>query len=67
MSELKMKAAKAALQYIEDDMIVGVGTGSTVNFLSKNWPQSSIELMHACQARKPQKLCYGKKEFPSLI
>lgn len=35
MSELKMKAAKAALQYIEDDMVVGVGTGSTVNFFIK--------------------------------
>jgi ribose 5-phosphate isomerase A len=31
MSELKMKAALAALAYIHDDMIVGVGTGSTVN------------------------------------
>ncbi|MDI1352476.1 MAG: ribose-5-phosphate isomerase A, partial [bacterium] len=35
MSELKIKAAKAALQYIEDDMIIGVGSGSTVNFFIK--------------------------------
>ncbi|KTD69367.1 MULTISPECIES: ribose-5-phosphate isomerase RpiA [Legionella] len=35
MSELKIKAAKAALQFIEDDMVVGVGTGSTVNFFIK--------------------------------
>lgn len=35
MSELKIKAAKAAMTYIEDDMIIGVGTGSTVNFLIK--------------------------------
>jgi ribose 5-phosphate isomerase A len=28
----KRRAAEAALRYIEDDMIVGVGTGSTVNF-----------------------------------
>ena len=35
MSELKIQAAKAALAYIEDDMIVGVGTGSTVNFFIK--------------------------------
>lgn len=33
MSELKIKAAKAAIAYIEDDMVIGVGTGSTVNFL----------------------------------
>ncbi len=32
MSELKRQAAQAALKYIEDDMIVGVGTGSTVNY-----------------------------------
>lgn len=29
----KQAAAKAALRYIEDDMILGVGTGSTVNCL----------------------------------
>jgi ribose 5-phosphate isomerase A len=28
----KKAAAKAAIQYIEDDAIVGVGTGSTVNY-----------------------------------
>lgn len=35
MSELKIKAAKAALAYIENESIVGVGTGSTVNFFIK--------------------------------
>ena len=30
--ELKKQAALAALDFIEDDMIVGVGTGSTVNY-----------------------------------
>ncbi len=35
MSDLKIKAAKAALAYIEDNMVVGVGTGSTVNFFIK--------------------------------
>ena len=28
----KKAAAEAALQFVEDDMVVGVGTGSTVNF-----------------------------------
>lgn len=32
MSELKAKVAKAVLSYIDDNMIVGVGTGSTVNY-----------------------------------
>lgn len=31
MSELKAKAAHAALEYINDAQIIGVGTGSTVN------------------------------------
>ncbi|EHL31938.1 hypothetical protein LDG_6107 [Legionella drancourtii LLAP12] len=35
MSDLKIKAAKAALDYIENDSVVGVGTGSTVNFFIK--------------------------------
>ncbi len=39
MSELKIKAAKAAMAYIEDDMIIGVGTGSTVNFFIKELAQ----------------------------
>jgi ribose 5-phosphate isomerase A len=32
MNQLKENAAKAALDYIHDDMIVGIGTGSTVNY-----------------------------------
>lgn len=35
MSELKIKAAQAAMAYIEDDMVIGIGTGSTVNFFIK--------------------------------
>jgi ribose 5-phosphate isomerase A len=35
MNELKIKVAKAALDYIEQDSVVGVGTGSTVNFFIK--------------------------------
>jgi ribose 5-phosphate isomerase A len=38
-SELKRKAAAAALEYIKDDAIVGVGTGSTVNELIALLPQ----------------------------
>ena len=28
----KKAAAEAALEYVDDDMVVGVGTGSTVNY-----------------------------------
>ena len=30
--EKKRRVAEAAIKYVEDDMVVGVGTGSTVNF-----------------------------------
>ncbi len=30
--DLKRSAAQAALKYVDDDMVVGVGTGSTVNY-----------------------------------
>lgn len=33
MNDMKRKAAIAALSYIKDDMVVGIGTGSTVNCL----------------------------------
>lgn len=39
MSELKRKAAQAALKYVEDDMIIGVGTGSTVNYFIQELAQ----------------------------
>lgn len=38
----KQAAAKAALGYIEDDMILGVGTGSTVNCLIELLPQVAL-------------------------
>ena len=38
----KQAAAKAALNYIEDDMILGVGTGSTVNCLIELLPQFKL-------------------------
>lgn len=31
-NDMKKRAAEAALQFIDDDMVVGVGTGSTVNY-----------------------------------
>ena len=39
MQELKIKTAKAALHYVEDNMILGIGTGSTVNCFIKELAQ----------------------------
>ena len=38
-NEQKQQAAQAALEHIEDGVILGVGTGSTVNFLIDALPQ----------------------------
>ena len=35
MSDLKAKVAKAALAHLDNNMIIGVGTGSTVNYFIK--------------------------------
>lgn len=46
----KQAAAKAALSYIENDMILGVGTGSTVNCLIELLP--SVKLKGAVSSSK---------------
>lgn len=40
--QLKQEVARAALTYIEDDMILGVGTGSTVNCLIELLPKMRL-------------------------
>ena len=45
-NELKKAAALAALEYVEDDTVVGVGTGSTVNFF--------IDALASRRARAPR-------------
>lgn len=49
MNELKIQAAKAAIAYIEQDTIIGVGTGSTVNFFIKELAQIKHKI-EACVA-----------------
>lgn len=41
--KLKQEVAKAALAYIDDGMILGVGTGSTVNCLIELLPQVNLK------------------------
>ncbi len=49
MNELKVKVAKAALHYVEDNMILGIGTGSTVNCFIKELAQMKHRI-DACVA-----------------
>ena len=49
----KQAVAKAAIEYVEADSIVGVGTGSTVNSLLKNSVKLSTKLKVQYQVQKP--------------
>lgn len=43
MSEMKIKAARKAVEYVKDGMILGLGTGSTTKFAveeTENWYQT---------------------------
>ena len=35
--ELKQAVAREAIKYVEDDAVIGVGTGSTANFFALTW------------------------------
>lgn len=56
MTESKTNAALAALAYLEDDMILGVGTGSTVNCLI----QELAKIKHRIEACVPSSLATEK-------
>ena len=46
-NEKKKLVAQAALQYIQDETIIGVGTGSTVNFFIEELKKSNLRLKGA--------------------
>ena len=50
MSEAKRPAAEKAIEYVEDGMIVGVGTGSTVAYFIDARPASSTASRAPCPA-----------------
>ncbi|MDT8410417.1 MAG: ribose-5-phosphate isomerase RpiA [Wenzhouxiangellaceae bacterium] len=43
-ARLKIEAARAALKYVEDGMVLGIGTGSTVNALIDELESSGVRL-----------------------
>jgi len=51
-TEKKRRAAQAALAYIDADMIVGIGTGSTVGELIKVLQESNIRLKGAVSSSR---------------
>lgn len=56
MNELKANAAKAALDYIEDNMVVGVGTGSTISYFIK----ALVDIKHRLDACVPSSIATEK-------
>lgn len=49
---MKQEAARAALEYLEYDMIIGVGTGSTVNFFIDYLPEVKNKIKGAVASSK---------------
>ncbi|MCW8408979.1 ribose-5-phosphate isomerase RpiA [Legionella sp. PATHC035] len=66
MSELKMKAAKAALQFIKEDMVVGVGTGSTVNFFIKELATIKHKIDACVSSSKATEALLRKEGIPVI-
>ena len=66
MSELKANAAKAALAYIEDNTVVGVGTGSTVNFFIKELAQIKHRIDACVASSKATELLLRQAGLPVI-
>lgn len=66
MSELKIKAAKAALAYVEPDTVLGVGTGSTVNFFIKELAAIKHQIEACVASSKATELLLRAEGIPIL-
>lgn len=64
--EKKKAAAQAALQYIEDDMIVGVGTGSTVNYFIEALATSKLHIEGAIPSSDASEALLRKYHIPVI-
>lgn len=53
MTSAKQRAAEAALAYLKPDTVLGVGTGSTVNFSSTPWPRTATAFQARCPHPTP--------------
>ncbi|HSM68564.1 MAG TPA: ribose 5-phosphate isomerase A, partial [Xanthomonadales bacterium] len=45
--QLKQEVARAALEFVENDTVIGVGTGSTVNFFNEALAESKVPIESA--------------------
>lgn len=66
MNELKLKAARAAMAYVEDDMIIGVGTGSTVNFFIQELASIKHKIEGCVASSKATEALLRQAQIPIL-
>lgn len=64
--EQKKAAAEAAMAYIEDDMVVGVGTGSTVNFFIDALKQMSARIDGAVSSSDASETLLRERGIPVM-
>jgi len=62
----KRRAAEAALAYIEDDMVLGIGTGSTVNQLIEALKDRKIQLAGAVSSSRQTSELLRAARIPEL-
>lgn len=62
--EKKQQSAKAALEYIDDDMVVGVGTGSTVNYFIDELARIKHRLSGAIASSKATEQRLRERRIP---
>lgn len=62
--ELKKAAAEEAIKYIENDMIIGVGTGSTVNFFIEELANIKGKIQSAIASSKQTEALLKKYTIP---
>ncbi len=62
----KKEVAKAAIKYIEDDMIVGVGTGSTVNFFIEELAKIKVRIDGAVSSSVASEELLKQHDIPVL-
>lgn len=62
--ELKKAAAKEVIKYIDNDMIIGVGTGSTVNFFIEELANIKGKIQSAIASSKQTEALLKKYTIP---
>lgn len=68
VEEMKKAVAKEALKFIEDEMVVGLGTGSTtayfINYLGKLLMEGELEDVYGVPTSHQARLLALEAEFP---